>query len=79
MKSKRAKMEPKTPTTSDRFQVWGKINFTRKIKKRNVVMVNPKGVRSRLYTIRDKKTAKTLFQESGCGKKEALTVPAFRA
>jgi len=79
MKSKRAKMEPRAPTSSVRLQVWGKMNLTRKIKKKNVVTVNPKGVRSRLYAIRDKKTARTLFQESGCGKKEDLVVRSFRA
>jgi hypothetical protein len=72
MKSKRAKMEPRTPTSTVRVHVWGKMNLTRKTKKRNVVTVNPSEVRSRLYAIRDRKVARTLFQESGSAKKADL-------
>jgi hypothetical protein len=55
------------------------MNLTRKSKKRKVLRVNPSGFRSRLYPIRDRKVARTLFQESGLGKKEGLTAQALRA
>ncbi len=40
--------EPKTATSRVRLQVCGKMNLTRKAKKRNVVRVKPRGFKSRL-------------------------------